>query len=601
MSNLSINEYISKIENEEYFKYLHTAAMCFSEIKRLAEEQGDLNIEQNMKFEIEAFRIHESVPLLDENYSRRFEDHIDSFNEEQIKYYQGRLKECINDQLKYRYADILLDYRGEYYRSIKKYELFNIIIPLILSISEKHDKYNEDSEYETFQLLARGVELSISFNHEEFVQTLLNLIHGRLKMIQDRGQKYRWALEGCEIIRGMLESKFQKMIDGDTTKFCIELLSNGAEAFRLENNHHIQRAFFSEKINWFKVLQYSEAEIKQVLLDIGKSFEDEAEIQQGRETKSNLVKAKFLELALKHYSNIGETEKIDQLKIRIKESYKEGESEFKEIKVEMQLPEEAVREIEMIKSYFRSMNAEAMLDEISYNVDLIPDIEKIEEETRKQKEMFIFQSLVSKAVISEGRKIFQPVDEEEDFMLSVNENYMRHLTSKLDFFILPIVDTAIEDNKLNAEIVMNRLKNWPYLLDNNANLIKVGIESYFKSDYVGSLHILVPQLEAMVRNLFSQAGYPTTSIKKGLAQYEVTFTEFLRNDFVIKAFGKRVYKYLQMIMIDQTGLNLRNNIAHGLIDFIACNKLMCTIIIHVLLIMTNYRLKVEEDTSVIKR
>ncbi|MGN7296366.1 DUF4209 domain-containing protein [Ferdinandcohnia sp. SAFN-114] len=51
------------------------------------------------------------------------------------------------------------------------------------------------------------------------------------------------------------------------------------------------------------------------------------------------------------------------------------------------------------------------------------------------------------------------------------------------------------------------------------------------------------------------------SIKKGNNQQEETFNEFLNREDVKNALGKNLHQYIYMIIVNQSGLNLRNRIA----------------------------------------
>ncbi|WP_146065524.1 DUF4209 domain-containing protein [Paenibacillus sp. UNC499MF] len=89
-------------------------------------------------------------------------------------------------------------------------------------------------------------------------------------------------------------------------------------------------------------------------------------------------------------------------------------------------------------------------------------------------------------------------------------------------------------------------------------MVEIGIRKFFEEAYVSSLHILVPQFESCLRKMFSQAGFATTSIKRGMAQHEETFNKFLSRDDIKEVLGESLHKFIQMIMVEQTGLNLCN-------------------------------------------
>ena len=95
---------------------------------------------------------------------------------------------------------------------------------------------------------------------------------------------------------------------------------------------------------------------------------------------------------------------------------------------------------------------------------------------------------------------------------------------------------------------------------------------------MSALHILVPQFESTFRRMFSKAGYSTTSIRN--TQQEVTFNEFLLRDDVKSTLGNDIHKLIQIVMVEQSGLNLRNEIAHGLIELSNINYTKCILVIY---------------------
>ncbi|HHU6759932.1 DUF4209 domain-containing protein [Staphylococcus aureus] len=91
--------------------------------------------------------------------------------------------------------------------------------------------------------------------------------------------------------------------------------------------------------------------------------------------------------------------------------------------------------------------------------------------------------------------------------------------------------------------------------------------------------------------MFSKIGYTTTSIRKGNTQQAITFNEFLLRNDVKSSFGNDIHKLIQIVMVEQSGLNLRNEIAHGLIEIRNVNYTKCILVIYLFLILTTYNIE----------
>ena len=129
--------------------------------------------------------------------------------------------------------------------------------------------------------------------------------------------------------------------------------------------------------------------------------------------------------------------------------------------------------------------------------------------------------------------------------------------------------------------------------EDNKELIKTAIDRFFNDDYVSALHILVPQFENYFRTFFEWGGYATTSIRAATTQQEQTFNDFLHQPFVKDTIEPDLLFMIEFIMVDQLGYNLRNNIAHGLLELSAFRKSTCLMVIYLFFIVTCIKWKHE--------
>jgi hypothetical protein len=283
--------------------------------------------------------------------------------------------------------------------------------------------------------------------------------------------------------------------------------------------------------------------------------------------------------------------------VLIRRAYEELESsdELSNFSSEFSLPTEAIENI--LKPYLEGEKKE-ILDRIAKAICFIPKLSEVERQTRELMELFPLQFLVERSVIDDGKKVdHSNSNEDGSYRFAFSQCYMYHLQINLELIIVNLFNKLIDDKELSSEDVVNKLKSWPLLSPKNLPLIEVGIEAFFKGDYVSSLHILVPQFESTLRRMFSLAGYPTTSIKKGTAQHEETFNEFLNRSDIKEALGDHIHKFIQMVMVEQTGINLRNKVAHGLISFSECNRSLNILVIYLFLLLTIFRINVKEDNE----
>jgi lysyl-tRNA synthetase class 1 len=97
----------------------------------------------------------------------------------------------------------------------------------------------------------------------------------------------------------------------------------------------------------------------------------------------------------------------------------------------------------------------------------------------------------------------------------------------------------------------------------------------------------VPQIEKGLRSIVAQLGRPTTRPHPRVngASLALNMGDILNDEDVVKALGPNLVLHFLAIYADPRGRNLRNDLAHGLIDANAMNEFNSRLLIHTLLVM----------------
>lgn len=509
------------------------------------------------------------------NNGTRWPD-IKNFEDERIEFYKECVNKTENKSMKIRYLDYLLECEKVKNKYIFANELCNELISVC---TVKDNDY-----FSFFSKVSRLVDISVKFNKKDIMKKSEDiLINESEKLIENK--TYRWILEIAKLFRYLCYYKKEKRIEQTTIDEIINQLKISRE-YLIKNKETMMYQYFSwELVNWYRTEKYEEVDIMSVLIDIGKSFELEAEYQGGMEEKSNLVKAHFLESAIQHYINIGENSRIPELKVKVKKAYKDMKTnnELKETSTKIEIPNKVINEqadkfiLEDVEKSFE------LLSRIPY---FIPEKKKIQDSAKKIYEESVFTKLAELSTIYEGRKIFQSDSDEESFMHQFNQQY--DIGIKITYSILyKEVWKRLLKQGLTAEMVVERITNWDYIDEGDKIIVEKGIRSFFNNDYISTLHILVPKFESCFREFFEWGGYATTSIKSNTTQHEQNFNDFLRNDFVEKNIEENFLFFIKYVMVEDIGYNLRNNIAHGLASLETFNSTNAYIVMYMFFMLTN--------------
>ncbi|HDH1969710.1 TPA: DUF4209 domain-containing protein [Staphylococcus aureus] len=588
-------EKVNDLEAIKTTRYYTEFVEKFKKIRDWAKNENLKNEAKLAQYEIEIFSLCEKNPILSKNKSEKrfvatisFDDgrewpDIQKFTNDQIKYYEQRLNETNNLFLKVRYSDFLFEH-GNKKITKTKYEISKCLLSCLVEILTY---YSDDFNYTS--VLARLVEVSLLMGDREKLEKAIELIY--LKMDEfDYNNEYSYVYELSKLIREILKSKHKKIILENHLNKIIIVLEKAIKNNFEDKNYYLHRVFCEELSQYRKFDLISSERRSELKKEIGKSYELEAEYQQGRNNKSLLVKANFLEKAMEKYMEIGEREKSNKMKILVKWTYEEYENsnEMNLIRIPIEFPKE---EIDKIIEGFISSDVQISLDKIAYSNDLIPKITVIEDLVDKLSKEFPLQGLISKGLLNDGKKVVETTTEEDNKTINFNSNYMHHLNINVELLLKAIFDKLISEFEISTEDFMQKFNKWELLDNKNVPFIEHGISRFLEKDYLSALHILVPQFKSTVRRMFSKAGYSTTSIRKGNTQQEVTFNEFLLRDDVKSTLGNDVHKLIQIVMVEQSGLNLRNEIAHGLIELSNINYTKCILVIYLFLILTRYSIE----------
>lgn len=556
--------------------------------------RGEANAEKNNKivdllqYELDALELYtRSFVINPQTYKRRMPDFIDEYSQEKLDYYAERFSKSLNPQLKSRYGDILLDYQGE--KKFKnKYDIFCNLVPALLQVARLATKEKRDEYLYAIDQLSRATELCLRYKKEDLLKQSIEEIADFLSGIGSI-YSYRWVIEPSDILLKVMDnSKMNLMIDREITQLALRKLDEARDFWLKEKNLQLHRWVCSCLVAWNKKLQQP---INDLNLEIGLSFELEAEHQQGRVEKTEGVKAGFLQMALRHYLNVGATNKVNELKVKLKKAYlAEQENEFKAVMTPMTIPEEFRQHIERVLTWYRELGSvERILEALARDPNLIIDVSELYlniEETFKE---FILGARIPTSVIADGRRIAQATEYEEQKELEFKRKYCWRLELQSIFLLMPIFG-IMKAKGLSAGSLLQKYLDWDFYEPKRENLIRTGFERFLAEDYISALHILIPQFEACLRDMFFAINIPTTVIKEGEFQHEQVFGEFLSRPEVKETLGIDIHKYIETVMVAQTGWNIRNDIAHGLASSVIFTLKYAMIILQLFCMLFNFKL-----------
>jgi lysyl-tRNA synthetase class 1 len=156
-------------------------------------------------------------------------------------------------------------------------------------------------------------------------------------------------------------------------------------------------------------------------------------------------------------------------------------------------------------------------------------------------------------------------------------------------FVRPWLAQAFRHLFEKHEVVPEHFAGWAnrHGLFEDMSLLVEGVRAWTREDHVKAAHVLVPQIEHALRRIADSLGVPVTKPHPKVPGTSVAIGmgEILYNDRVAEALGPDVTLHFQALFADPRGMNLRNEVAHGLMNASQFYWHLGNLIVHSLMIL----------------
>lgn len=164
------------------------------------------------------------------------------------------------------------------------------------------------------------------------------------------------------------------------------------------------------------------------------------------------------------------------------------------------------------------------------------------------------------------------------------------LEAKLAFqFLAPWLAQAILRLREKHDVAPEHFVGWAnrHGLFDDMSLLLEGVAAWERGDQVKAAHVLIPQIERALRKVADSIDVPITKAHPTIPGTSVAIGmgEILYNNKVAEALGPDTTFHFQALYADPRGINLRNEIAHGLLDAGQFDWHLGNLIIHSILIL----------------
>lgn len=176
-------------------------------------------------------------------------------------------------------------------------------------------------------------------------------------------------------------------------------------------------------------------------------------------------------------------------------------------------------------------------------------------------------------------------------------NFVMHITQHLNFgttFLGIAIRKMREVGLMTTDRIMSDIiEPCPLYEGYSYAVIRQALDFLFGDMPVVACHLMVPQIEAAIRNLVENAGISVIKQQKHVEKgfQLITLDDLLRKEPVEQVFNSDGAMYLRLVLTDQRSLNIRNDLCHGILPPDNFHSGIAARLLHVLVMIGMVRIK----------
>lgn len=360
-----------------------------------------------------------------------------------------------------------------------------------------------------------------------------------------------------------------------------------AGQFDGDGDLHRAREYFSAAAKWFK-LSGDEAKAATMTVSEAEAWVKEAVVHTSSANPSYMAAATFYENAIQIYRTIPGAERtphrvderLAELRAHLTAS---GENSL----AEMSLVSSPVVDIsKLVENARKAVSGKTLIDALKSfcNLHHGVDAKQVRESARERLRNHPLQALFPATVMSQDGRVIAKrpglslngTSSEGDEVTIRAEMIRDHgilMSIVVQGDIWPALEILWLEHRLREADFVSLASQSPIVPKDRVRLFGKALFAGYDRDFVTALHLLVPQIEHLVRHHLKQAGVKTTSLDLNGIENEIGLTGLMALPEAEKIFGANLSFEIRALFCDAFGPNLRNELAHGLLDDEACQSI----------------------------
>ncbi|MCB1886944.1 MAG: DUF4209 domain-containing protein [Rhodocyclaceae bacterium] len=368
-------------------------------------------------------------------------------------------------------------------------------------------------------------------------------------------------------------------IDGDFREDIAASLHSKAKDLLKDGDFHSARSYFELASKKYQQCDDENSWLES-LIAIAECFELEAD---SRSSGSNVVANFFFENAIQAYRRIptkhraayGVEEKIVSIRDKVVVSGKASLAEMDMLETpEIDISDIVKQSIAHVSG--RRSSEEALLSFTSLFSG--PKYKDLSESAKEVMQKSLFSNLFgSSHMSSDGRVIAKTPamnlgagEDDPANKAALHRQIQQQLSIQIQLVvegqILPALGQLLMEHRFRKEFMVAVCHHSPIVPQGREQLLGYALWLGFEYEFGAAIHLLCPQIEHIVRSQLKGAGAHTTNIDREGIENENGLSTLMEMEEALNLFGEDASFEMKSVFTDALGFNLRNEVAHGLLD-----------------------------------
>lgn len=346
------------------------------------------------------------------------------------------------------------------------------------------------------------------------------------------------------------------------------------------------REYFSRAGRWF-LLSGDSGKSVEMTVRQAEAFAKEAVARECGESASHIVASHFFEDAIRTYRTIPRSERltyrVDERVTELRESLANANAKsLGEMSVITTEPIDISGLVATAKDLVAGKSAVDAIHALA-NIHSWSDVDQLRKTSERLLREYPFRALAATARLSrDGRKVARrpaasfgdDSGSERDMAVwaGMIDQYLIELTLAVAAGIRPALQTVRLEHRIRETDFVNLAGLCPVVPTDRRLLVGRALFAGYDNDFISCMHLLVPQIENIVRTQLKAAGAKTTTLDEVGIEAEIGLSALLKIPQVVELFGKDLAFELEALFCDPFGPNLRNEVAHGLVGEAECQS-----------------------------